>query len=256
MVVDMNHSDFSSSELLRYTRHLALPNVGLEGQSRIKQASVLVVGLGGLGSVSALYLTGAGIGTIGLIEDDKVSLDNLHRQILYTTDDVGSSKIAIASKRLKAHNPEVELKLFSQRFNLANGESIVRDFDMVVDGTDNLISRQIINQMCVDQGKSYIFGAVNLFDGQVSVFNAAQGPCMACLFPHAAQQEADKQADQLAVLNTLPAMIASLQTVEVLKLIVGMGKPLIGKLLIYNALNASFDQVDIEKNPNCPVCGR
>ena len=252
----MNESDLSTSELARYTRHLALPHMGHEGQSRIKQASVLIVGLGGLGSVSALYLTGAGIGRIGLIEDDTVSLDNLQRQILYTTDDVGSSKLAVAAKRLKAHNPEVNFDLFSQRFNFDNGKSIVENFDLVVDGTDNLVSRQIINQVCVDLRKPYIFGAVNLFDGQVSVFDSVRGPCMACLFPHAPLQENDKQAEQLAVLNTLPALIASLQTAEVLKIIVGMGKPLIGKLLIYNALNASFDHVTIHKNPNCPVCGQ
>jgi len=255
MAVDMDSFDFSSSELTRYTRHLTLPHLGLEGQSSIKQGSVLIVGLGGLGSISSLYLTGAGIGTIGLIEDDTVSLDNLQRQILYTTDDVGTSKLNIAAQRLKAFNPEVEFKLFSQRLNLANGESIAKDFDIVVDGTDNLVTRQIINQICVEQGKPYIFGAVNLYDGQISVFDAVQGPCMACLFPNKARGEEEKQPEQLAVLNTIPAMIASLQTAEVIKLIVGIGKPLIGRLVIYNAVNVSFDQVKIEKNPACPVCG-
>jgi len=256
MVDDVNNDVLSPSELMRYTRHLSLPRFGHEGQLRIKRASALVVGLGGLGSVSALSLTLAGIGTLGLIEDDQVSLDNLHRQTLYTTGDVGSSKLAKAAQKLKAHNPEVGFKLFPQRLDTDNVQAIVREFDLVVDGTDNMKTRQIINQTCVVQEKPYVFGAVNLYDGQVSVFHAAQGPCLACLFPQPLQEEEEKQAEELAVLNTLPAVVGALQSAEVFKLIVGMGKPLIGKLLIYNALSAAFERVNIEKHPNCPVCGR
>ena len=254
MVDDVNGLELSPSELMRYTRHMSLPHVGHEGQLRIKRASALVVGVGGLGSVSALYLTLAGIGTLGLIEDDQVSLDNLHRQGLYITGDVGSSKLASAAQKLKAHNPEVGFKLFPQRLDADNVQAIVRDFDLVVDGTDNMKTRQIINQSCVSQDKPYVYGAVNVFDGQVSVFHAAQGPCLACLFPQALQDEKEKQSEELAVLNTLPAVVGALQSAEVLKLVVGMGKPLIGKLLIYNALNAAVERVNIEKNPNCPVC--
>jgi molybdopterin/thiamine biosynthesis adenylyltransferase len=254
MVDDVNNYVLSPSELMRYTRHLSLPHFGHEGQLRIKRASALVVGLGGLGSVSSLYLTLAGIGTLGLIEDDQVSLNNLHRQTLYTTGDVGSSKLAKTAQKLKAHNPDVEFKLYPHRLDADNVQAIVREFDLVVDGTDNMKTRQIINQTCVAQEKPYVFGAVNLYDGQLSVFHAAQGPCLACLFPRPLQEEKEKQAEELAVLNTLPAVVGALQSAEVLKLIVGMGKPLIGKLLIYNALSAAVERINIEKHPNCPVC--
>lgn len=253
-VAELKDRKLSSSELRRYTRHLDLPQFGHEGQLRIKRASVLVVGLGGLGSVSALYLTLAGIGTLGLVEDDLVSLDNLHRQALYSTEDVGSLKLARASQELKEHNPEVDLKLISQRLDAENAQAIVRDFDLVVDGTDNMKTRQIINQTCAAQEKPYVYGAVNLYDGQVSVFHAAQGPCLACLFPPAFSEGKEKQVEELAVLNTLPAVIGALQTTEALKLVVGIGHPLIGKLLIYNAMNAVVERVTIEKNPHCPVC--
>lgn len=256
MVDDMDDNGLTTLELARYTRHLSLPQLGYQGQLRLKQASVLVVGLGGLGSVSALYLTLAGLGRVGLIDDDQVSLSNLHRQILYTTSDLGESKLAIAADRLLEHNPEVDLITFPQRFNMENAQSIVQGFDLVIDGTDNFKTRQLINQICADLDKPYIFGAVNLFDGQVSVFHASQGPCLACIFSQPAQPEQEKQAEQLAVLNTLPAVIGALQATEALKIIVGIGKPLIGQLLIYNALNAALERVNIKKNPNCRICGR
>lgn len=252
----MDKIEFSSSELARFTRHMSLPRFGQKGQAQIKRSSALVVGLGGLGSVSTLYLALAGIGTLGLIEDDQVSLDNLHRQILYRTVDIGSSKVEIAAQRLQEHNPEVNLKVFSQRLDCDNVQKIVGDFDLVVDGTDNLITRQVINQTCAAQNKPYVYGAVNLFDGQVSVFHASKGPCLACIFPQAPEEEQEKHADQLAVLSTLPAVVSSFQTTEVLKLIVGMGNPLVGKLLIYNALNATVEHIQIEKDPDCPVCGQ
>lgn len=252
----MDKIEFSSSELVRFSRHMSLPRFGHEGQAQIKRSSALVVGLGGLGSVSALYLALAGIGTLGLIEDDQVSLDNLHRQILYRTEDIGASKVDLAAQRLKQHNPEVNLKVFPQRLDWDNAQEIAEDFDLVVDGTDNLMTRQVINQTCVAQDKPYVYGAVNLFDGQVSVFHASQGPCLACIFPQAPDEEQEKQAEQLAVLSTLPAVVGSFQTTEVLKLIVGMGNPLVGKLLIYNALNAVVEQINLEKDPDCSVCGQ
>lgn len=256
MADEMINEKLSVLELERYHRHLYLPHVGERGQVQLKQASALVVGVGGLGTINSLYLTLAGIGTLGLIEDDCVSLDNLHRQILYKTEDIGTSKLTIAAQRLKEHNPEVDLQVFAQRLTQDNAHVIISNFDMVVDGTDNLQTRQVINQTCVAQDKPYVYGAVNLFDGQVSVFHASQGPCLACLFPQVPQEEQEKQPEQLAVLNTLPAVVGSLQTTEVFKLIVGLGKPLIGKLLIYNALNVTFERVNVEKNPNCAVCGK
>jgi sulfur-carrier protein adenylyltransferase/sulfurtransferase len=179
----------------------------------------------------------------------------LHRQILYTTDEIDQPKLTVAAQKLKQHNPEVEILTFSDRLTEPNAHEIIQGFDMVVDGTDNLITRHVINQTCVSLDKPYVFGAVNLYDGQVSVFHASQGPCLACLFPHRLNQQQEKGGEQLAVLNTLPAVVSSLQTTEVIKGIVGVGKSLIGTLLIYNALNAAMERIALEKNPHCPVCG-
>lgn len=241
--------------LERYARHIALPHVGGAGQSKLKAASALVVGLGGLGSVSALYLTLAGLGKIGLVDDDQVNLSNLHRQILYTSADIGQTKMDLAFEKLKSHNPEVEIVPYPQRLTSDNASSIIQNFDLVVDGTDNLSTRYVINQVCVAQDKPYVYGAVNLFDGHVSVFHASKGPCLACLYPQIQQAQREKREDQLAVLNTLPAVVGALQAAEVIKVLVGMGKPLIGQLLIYNALAVAFEHVIVEKKPNCPVCG-
>lgn len=254
MVVEMK-GNLSELENERYSRHLALPKFGHEGQARLKAASVLIVGVGGLGSISALYLTLAGVGSVGLIEDDHVSLSNLHRQILYTTDEIDQPKLAVATQKLKQHNPEVDFLTFSERLTETNAHEIVQGFDVVVDGTDNLTTRHVINQACVRLDKPYVFGAVNLYDGQVSVFHASQGPCLACLFPQRPDQQQEKGIEQLAVLNTLPAVVSALQTTEVIKIIVGVGKPLVRTLLIYNALNAVMERITIEKNPLCPVCG-
>lgn len=252
----MNKQGLSASEIERYTRQLALPHIGQSGQLRLKRASALVVGLGGLGCVSSLYLTLAGFGTIGLIEADHVSLDNLHRQTLYTTDDIGESKLPNAIQSLEDHNPEGDFITYPHRLAEENASSIISNFELVIDGTDNLETRQVINKTCVELDKPYIFGAVNLYDGQVSVFHASRGPCMGCLFPSQSPNQDDKPAEQLAVLNTMPAVIGALQATEAIKITVGVGVPLIGQLLIYNALNAVFERVAIEKNPSCPVCGR
>ena len=252
----MNKIDLTVLELERYTRHVSLPHMGSEGQQRLKGASVLIVGLGGLGSVSALYLTLAGVGRVGLIEKDRVSLHNLHRQILYTSDDLGEDKLSLAAHSLKQHNPEVDLKTYPQRLTQDNALDIIKDFDLVIDGTDNLETRHVINRTCVSLGKAFIYAAVNLFDGQISVFQASQGPCLACVFPQISQAEQEKSPEHLAVLNTLPAVVGALQAAEAIKMITGLGKPLIGKLLIYNALNATFERVEIQKNPICQVCGK
>jgi molybdopterin/thiamine biosynthesis adenylyltransferase len=250
----MNKIDLTGLELERYTRHVSLPHMGSEGQQRLKGASVLVVGVGGLGCVSALYLTLAGVGRMGLVEDDRVTLNNLHRQILYTTDDLGKDKLSLAAQRLEQHNPEIDFKTYSQRLTQDNALDIIWDFDLVIDGTDNLETRHVINRACATTGKAFIYGAVNLFDGQVSVFQASQGPCLACVFPQIPQGKQDKSLEHLAVLNTLPAVVGALQAAEAIKMITGLGKPLIGKLLIYNALNATFEQVEIHKNLACRVC--
>lgn len=246
----------SALELERYKRHLDLPKMGIEGQKELKSASVLVVGLGGLGSISSLYLTLAGIGTVGLVEDDQVALSNLHRQILYTTDEIDQPKLDIASEKLKQHNPDVTLNTFPLKLNQENSIEIIKDYDLVVDGTDNVKSRQVINQTCVTLQKPYVFGAVNLYDGQVSVFHSTHGPCMECVFPINGQEEREKNSEQLAVLSTLPATIAAMQATEVIKLIAGLGNPLIGELLIFNILNSNIERVALQKNPNCPICSK
>lgn len=251
----MQNNSLDPLELERYRRQVSLPNFGAEGQIRLKQASVMVVGLGGLGSISSLYLTAAGVGKIGLVDDDRVSLDNLPRQILFTTDQIGEPKCALAARRLRAQNPAVVLEEFPQRFTADNADELVREFDLVVDGTDNLATRRLINQTCVAAEKPYVFGAVNLYDGQVSVFHASQGPCHACLFPDQTPEPPERRAEQLAILNTLPAVIAALQTTEAIKLIVRVGRPLVGQLLIYNALQSTFETVTVKKNPACLVCG-
>jgi adenylyltransferase/sulfurtransferase len=251
----MEKNELTDLEFERYTRHVLLPHMGPEGQQKLMAASVLVVGVGGLGCISALYLTLAGVGRIGLVEDDRVSLSNLHRQVLYTNDDLGKGKLSLAAQRLEHHNPKVEIKTYPQRLTQDNALDIIRGFDLVIDGTDNLETRHVINRTCVSLGKAFIYGAVNLFDGQVSVFEASQGPCLACVFPHITQVEKEKSPERLAVLNTLPGVIGALQATEAVKLITGLGKTLIGKLLIYTALNTAFEQVQIDKNPDCPVCG-
>jgi molybdopterin/thiamine biosynthesis adenylyltransferase len=253
-MVDDMEDGLSPLEFERYRRHLPLPKMGIEGQQRLKAASVLVVGLGGLGSISSLYLALAGVGTLGLVEDDLVSLSNLHRQILYTTNEIGQPKLAIATQKLRQHNPEVQLKPYACRFNEENAVEIVQHFDLVVDGTDNIKTRRVINSTCLALDKPYVYGAVNLYDGQVSVFHGSRGPCLACVFVEAHQELREKQAEQLAVLNTLPAIVATMQTTEVIKLITGVGKPLIGKLLIFNAINVVSEHIAIQKKPHCPVC--
>jgi adenylyltransferase/sulfurtransferase len=256
MAAEMDNKTLTDLELERYTRHVHLPHMGTEGQQKLKVGSVLVVGLGGLGCVSALYLTLAGVGKIGLIEDDRISLHNLHRQILYTNDDLGVDKLSLAAYRLEQHNPEVEFKTYHQRLTQDNALDVVQDFDLVIDGTDNLETRHVINRTCTTLGKAFIYGAVNLFDGQLSIFHASQGPCLACVFPHIPVVEKVKPPERLAVLNTLPGVVGALQAAEAIKLITSMGKPLIGKLLIYTALNAHFEQVEIKKKPACEVCGQ
>jgi adenylyltransferase/sulfurtransferase len=250
---EMTSDEISAIE--RYARQIALPHVGGAGQLKLKSASALVVGLGGLGSISALYLTLAGLGKIGLVDDDHVNLSNLQRQILYTSKDISQNKLDLAVKKLHSHNPEVEIISYPQRLTPDNASAMIEGFDMVVDGSDSLSTRNVINQVCVTQDKPYIYGAVNLFDGLVSVFHASKGPCLACLYPQNQLAQRDKSEDQLAVLNTLPAVVGALQAAEALKIIIGMGKPLIGQLLIYNALAVAFEHIIVEKKPTCPVCG-
>jgi len=245
----------SHEELLRYSRHLTLPDVGLEGQSKLRDARVLLVGAGGLGSPAALYLAAAGVGTLGLVDFDLVDLSNLQRQILHGTSGIGSAKTESARARLRDINPHVQLATFAERLTSANALTILRDFDIVVDGSDNFPTRYLVNDACVLLGKPDVYGSVFRFDGQVSVFYAKQGPCYRCLYAEPPPPDLVPSCAEGGVLGVLPGIIGSLQALEAIKLIVGFGEPLIGRLLLFDGRRMQFRELALEKDPECPVCG-
>lgn len=255
MVVNMENMGLDPTELERYARHLALPDWGVAGQKKIKNAAVLIVGLGGLGSIASLYLAAAGVGRMGLVDEDWVSLSNLQRQILYTTQDIDLPKAALAEKRLREFNPKIQVQAYPLRLTKENAVELIEGYDVVIDGTDNFATRLILNEICCKLDKPYIFGAVNGFDGQVSVFHASRGPCLGCLFPKLDELGCETVGEHLAVLNTVPAIIGVLQATQALKLILGMGEGLIGHLLIFNALELSFNTFEIPKRTQCKICG-
>ncbi|NOT33417.1 MAG: molybdopterin-synthase adenylyltransferase MoeB [Candidatus Eisenbacteria bacterium] len=242
-------------ELRRYGRHLVLPEVGLEGQQRLKAARVLVVGAGGLGSPLALYLAAAGVGRIGLVDFDRVDLSNLQRQVLYDTRDVGRAKLAAASERLRALNPEIEVRAHEVRLASDNAFEILGDYDVVADGTDNFPTRYLVNDACVLLGKPNVHGSIFRFEGQVSVFDAARGPCYRCLFADPPPAGLVPSCAEGGVLGVLPGVIGVLQAIETVKLILGIGEPLIGRLLIFDALAMRFRELKLRKDPNCRLCG-
>ncbi len=246
---------FQTSELLRYSRHLVLPEVGLEGQTRLKSGSVLLVGAGGLGSPLALYLAAAGVGRIGLVEFDQVDLSNLQRQVLYGTADVGRDKIEAARERLAAINPHILVEAHPVRLEAANAREIVGAYDVVADGTDNFATRYLVNDACVLLGKPNVYGSVYRFEGQVSVFDARTGPCYRCLFPEPPPAGTVPSCAEAGVLGILPGVIGLLQATEVVKILLGRGETLAGRLLLYDALGMEFRQLRVEKDPNCPACG-
>ena len=245
----------SNAEVLRYSRHLLLPEVGTEGQLNLKQARVLCVGAGGLGSPLALYLAAAGIGTLGIVDFDIVDLTNLQRQILHGTDDVGRKKLDSAADTIAAINPNVELRKFETRLTRANAMEIIRDFDIVADGTDNFATRYLINDACVLSGKPNVYGSVFRFEGQASVFAAKDGPCYRCLYPEPPPPGLVPSCAEGGVLGILPGLIGVIQATETIKLILGAGSPLIGRLLLVDALDMRFRELRVRKNPDCPVCG-
>ncbi|HPH95024.1 MAG TPA: molybdopterin-synthase adenylyltransferase MoeB [Anaerolineaceae bacterium] len=247
-------ADLNPAELLRYSRHLMLPEVGLEGQRKLKAASVLVVGTGGLGSPIALYLAAAGVGRLGLVDDDVVDVSNLQRQILHSSAATGRPKVESARTRLADLNPEIEIVPYHTRLTSQNAMDIAAGYDIIVDGTDNFPTRYLLNDLCVLTGKPYIYGSIYRFDGQMSVFDARSGPCYRCLFPAPPPPHLAPTCADGGVLGILPGTIGSLQATETIKLILGAGSPLIGKLLLYDALDLSFQQVSLRKNPHCKVC--
>jgi molybdopterin/thiamine biosynthesis adenylyltransferase/rhodanese-related sulfurtransferase len=245
----------SHSEILRYSRHLLIPEVGLEGQRKLKAASVLVIGTGGLGSPVALYLAAAGVGHIGLVDYDVVDFSNLQRQVIHGTSSLDELKVESARKRMLDINPDIQVDVYNEPFTSENAMQIAQDYEVLIDGTDNFPTRYLVNDLCVLTGKANVYGSIFRFDGQVSVFDARYGPCYRCLFPEPPPPGLVPSCAEGGVLGVLPGTIGTLQATEALKIILGIGDPLIGKLMLYNALDMSFDFVKLRKNPNCKVCG-
>ncbi len=247
--------ELSREEILRYSRHLLVPEVGLDGQRKLKASSVLVIGTGGLGSPVALYLAAAGVGRIGLVDYDVVDSSNLQRQVAHGTSTVGQRKVESARARLLDLNPAIQVDAFDESFTSANAMQIAAPFDVIVDGTDNFPTRYLINDLCVLTGKPNVYGAVFRFDGQASVFDARIGPCYRCLFPEPPPPGLVPSCADAGVLGVLPGTIGTIQATEAIKLLLGIGSSLAGRLLLYNALDMSFEFVTLKKNPNCKVCG-
>jgi sulfur-carrier protein adenylyltransferase/sulfurtransferase len=246
---------FSHDELIRYSRHLILPHVGVAGQRRLKDAKVLLIGAGGLGSPAALYLAAAGVGTLGLADWDVVDATNLQRQILHGTSSVGHSKLDSARARLADLNPHVHIETFAERLTAANALDVLRPFDVVIDGSDNFPTRYLINDACVLLGKPDVYGAIFRFDGQASVFDARSGPCYRCLYADPPPPELVPSCAEGGVLGVLPGIIGSIQALEAIKLILGAGESLVGRLLLFDALQLRFRELALSKDPDCPVCG-
>jgi molybdopterin/thiamine biosynthesis adenylyltransferase/rhodanese-related sulfurtransferase len=243
-------------ELLRYSRQLNLPEVGEKGQRRLKNARVLCIGAGGLGSPAALYLGAAGIGTIGIVDDDLVDLSNLHRQLLHSTSDVGRKKTDSARDRLRAINPKVALEIYSMRLRAENASEVISKYDLVIDGSDNLPTRYLSSDICVWQKKPNIYGSVHQFEGQASVFAPhLGGPCYRCLFPDPPPPDAIPNCAEAGVLGVVPGLVGMIQALEAIKLILGLGDSLVGRLLHIDALSLRFREFNLRRDPNCPVCG-
>ena len=246
----------SNDEVLRYSRHLIMPEVGMEGQLKLKAARVLCIGAGGLGSPLALYLGAAGVGTIGIVDFDVVDYTNLQRQIIHTTADVGRKKLDSAEDKLKAINPNVNVIRYETRLTSANALELFRDFDLIIDGTDNFPTRYLVNDACVLSGKPNVYGSIFRFEGQVSVFATEAGPCYRCLYPEPPPPGLVPSCAEGGVLGILPGLVGVMQATEAIKLILGKGDPLIGRLLLVDALAMKFRELKLRKNPDCPACGK
>ncbi len=248
-------SQLSRDELQRYSRHLILPEVGEEGQHKLKAGRVLIVGVGGLGSPAARYLAAAGVGTIGLADFDVIEFSNLQRQVLFATGEVGRPKLEAAQARVRAVNPGVEVVLHEGRLTSENALSVLAPYDVIVDGTDNFPTRYLVNDACALLGKPDVYGSIFRFDGQASVFWAARGPCYRCLYREPPPPELVPSCAEGGVLGVLPGIVGSLQALEAIKLLLGAGDTLVGRLLLFDALRLRFRELALEKDPDCPLCG-
>ncbi len=253
--IDPAALDLSHEEVRRYTRHLIMPEVGMAGQKKIKAASVLLIGAGGLGSPLAMYLAAAGVGRIGLVDYDIVDYTNLQRQVIHGTKDVGRLKLASAKDRIHDINPHVQVDTYEVPLTSDNALEILEPYDIIIDGTDNFPTRYLTNDACVLLGKPNVYGSIFRFEGQISVFYAEEGPCYRCLFPEPPPPGLVPSCAEGGVLGILPGTVGTLQATEAIKLILGSGNSLIGRLMLYDALDMSFDEVRLRKNPSCPVCG-
>jgi adenylyltransferase/sulfurtransferase len=247
--------ELSHEEILRYSRHLLIPEVGLEGQRKLKASSALVIGTGGLGSPVALYLAAAGVGHIGLVDFDVVDTSNLQRQVIHGVSTVGKLKVESARTKLLDLNPDIQIDIYNEPFTSENAVRIAQNYDVLTDGTDNFPTRYLTNDVCVFLGKPNVYGSIFRFDGQLSVFDARVGPCYRCLFPEPPPPGLVPSCAEGGVLGVLPGTIGTLQATEALKVLLGIGDSMVGRLLLYNALDMSFDFVKLKKNPKCRVCG-
>ncbi|MGH9326476.1 MAG: molybdopterin-synthase adenylyltransferase MoeB [Terriglobia bacterium] len=248
-------TQLSKDEILRYSRHLIMPEVGMAGQLKLKQAKVLLIGAGGLGAPMALYLAAAGVGTLGIVDFDVVDFTNLQRQVIHDTDDVGRSKLESARDTIREINPNVEVIGFETRLTSENALEIFRDFDIVADGTDNFPTRYLVNDACALLGKPNVYASIFRFEGQASVFYAKEGPCYRCLYPEPPPPGLVPSCAEGGVLGVLPGIMGCIQALETIKLVLGKGEPLIGRLMIFDALGMKFRELKLRKNPDCPVCG-
>lgn len=247
--------DLSPEEIQRYSRHLVIPEIGLQGQVKLKKASVLIVGCGGLGSPIALYLAAMGVGHIGIIDYDTIEISNLQRQVLHSTKRVGTSKVYSARDRLLEINPEVRVDAYEELFTSLNAEKIASPYSILIDGTDNIPTRYLLNDLCVLTKKPYVYGAVHRFEGQMGIFDATQGACYRCVFPVPPAPELVPRCSVAGVVGVVPGIIGLLQATEVAKLILEIGSPLVNKLVLYDALENRMQTVHLSKNPSCKMCG-
>ena len=247
--------EFTDEQIERYSRHIILPEVGGAGQQKMLEARILLLGAGGLGSPAAYYLAAAGIGNLGIVDFDQVDLSNLQRQIIHSTERIGMLKTESAKKTIQALNPDVNVTLYNEKIDSSNIISIIKDYDYVVDGSDNFPTRYLVNDACVMENKTLIHGSIYRFEGQVTVFKPNSGPCYRCLYPEPPPPGMSPNCQEGGVLGVLAGIIGNLQVVEVLKLILGIGEPLVGKLLIYDALKTEFRNLNLRKDASCPLCG-
>ena len=253
-VPDNADQSLTQAELAHYSRHLLLPEIGVIGQKKLKSSSVLMIGAGGLGAPLAQYLTAAGVGTLGIVEYDVIEKSNLHRQILYSNDQVGRTKLECAEERLKALNPHIKINSYPVKLSAENALEIIRDYDLVVDGTDNFPTRYLVNDACVLLGKPNVYASIYRFEGQLSIFSSEFGPCYRCLYPEPPPQGMVPSCSEGGVLGVLPGIMGTLQANEVVKLLLGIGVPAIGRLITFDALALKFDEFELRKNPSCVIC--